>query len=218
MNGTARSGQARPAPRGGSSKLAKPALLETKALFGGSFNPPHRAHRALARLAIEALLLDELVVVPAGQPWQKPAGALASGLHREAMLRQQLQGLPRCTVSRVEIERQGASYSIDTLALLQRPGERWFLVIGQDQYARLSSWHRVGELLQRCTLAVAARAGEAVAADAALPPHAFVRLDLPADAVSASQVRAAIARGDDVTPLVGPEVAGYIANHHLYRD
>lgn len=191
--------------------------MTTKALFGGSFNPPHRAHRALALLAIEALQLDELIVVPAGQPWQKPAGELAPAEHREAMLRLQMQGLPRCTVSRVEIERQGASYSVDTLAQLQRSGERWFLVIGQDQYARLSSWHRVGELLRHCELAVAARAGEAVAADPALPPHRCVRLDLPADAVSASQVRRLLARGDDVTPLVGPEVAGYIANHHLYR-
>ena len=153
--------------------------MKRKALFGGSFNPPHRAHRALAQLAIEALQLGELVVVPAGQPWQKPAAELASADHREAMLRLQLQGVPHCSVSRVEIERQGSSYSIDTLALLQRPAERWFLVIGQDQYARLSSWHRVGELLQRCQLAVAARAGSAVAPDPALPPHHALRLDLP---------------------------------------
>lgn len=188
-----------------------------KALFGGSFNPPHRAHRALAQLALDALQLDELIAVPAGQPWQKPQTQLAVGEHRLAMLALQLQGLPRCRVSGTEIQRQGPSYSIDTLSSLRQPGESWFLLIGQDQYARLSSWHRVDDLLQACTLAVAARGGEPVAADPALPPHRCIRLDLPADRVSASQVRAALARGDDVTALVGAEVAGYIATHNLYR-
>ncbi len=188
-----------------------------KALFGGSFNPPHRAHRALAEAALDQLQLDELIAMPAGQPWQKAVGDLAPAEHREAMLRLQLAGLSRCTVSGWEIAQGGPSYSVDTLAALQRPGEHWFLVIGQDQYARLSSWHRVAELLQRCTLAVAARAGEAVAADPALPPHACQRLDLPADTVSASQVREQIARGIEITPLVGAQVAGYIADHHLYR-
>jgi len=132
-------------------------------------------------------------------------------------LRLQLAGLPRCTVSGWEIAHSGPSYSVDTLAALQRPRARWWLVIGQDQYARLSTWKHVDELLQRCELAVAARAGEAVAADPALPPHRCRRLDLPADTVSASQVRERLARGDDVTPLVGTQVAGYIADHHLYR-
>lgn len=188
-----------------------------KALFGGSFNPPTRAHRALAEAALAQLDLDELVAVPAGQPWQKAGQALADGAHRAAMTELALAGLPRCRVSRLEIERAGPSYSIDTLAALQSgSGEDWFLVIGQDQYARLSSWHRVGELLARCQLAVAARAGSAVQADPALPPHRLRRLELPADAVSASQVRERLARGDDVTPLVGEHVAGYIAHHHLY--
>jgi nicotinate-nucleotide adenylyltransferase len=191
--------------------------LIRKALFGGSFNPPHRAHRALAEAALAQLQLDELIAMPAGQPWQKSGAALAPAGHREAMLRLQLAGLPRCTVSRWEIEQGGPSYSVDTLAALQRPGEQWFLVIGQDQYARLSSWQRWLELLQRCELAVAARAGEAVAADPLLPPHRCHRLDLPADTVSASQVREQLARGDDVTPLVGAQVAGYIADQHLYR-
>ncbi len=191
--------------------------LIRKALFGGSFNPPHRAHRALVEAALDQLRLDELVAMPAGRPWQKAAAELAPAEQREAMLRLQLAGLPRCTVSRWEIERDGPSYSVDTLAALRQPGEHWFLVIGQDQYARLSSWHRVDELLQACELAVAARAGDAVVADPQLPPHRRQILELPADPVSASQVRAAVARGIEITPLVGAQVAGYIADHHLYR-
>jgi nicotinate-nucleotide adenylyltransferase len=191
--------------------------LKRIGLFGGSFNPPHRAHRALAALTIEALSLDELVLMPAGQPWQKSGTALVSGEHRVAMLALQMQDLPKLRISRLEIEREGPSYSIDTLLALRQPGQDWFLVIGQDQYARLSSWHRVHELLAACTLAVAARGDQAVWADPALPSHRCIRLDLPADAVSASQVRALLARDEDVTKLVGYEVARYIAETSLYR-
>jgi adenosylcobinamide-GDP ribazoletransferase len=105
----------------------------------------------------------------------------------------------------------------DTLDALQasQPGE-WFLVIGQDQYAHLSSWRRVDALLAACTLAVVGRGDAAVAPDPALPPHRAVHLHLPADAVSASGVRAAVAQGADISPLVGNEVARYIAQHSLY--
>lgn len=187
-------------------------------LFGGSFNPPHRAHRALAELSLRELKLDRLLVVPAGRPWQKAASELAGGAHRLAMTRLALQGLAGIEVSPIEIERDEPSTSIATLTRLQaaRPGAEWFLVIGQDQYARMSGWKSVPDLLARCTLAVTARAGQAVQADPALPPHRMQLLHLPADAVNATEIRTALSRGADVTPMVGPEVAGYIAQHHLY--
>lgn len=187
-------------------------------LFGGSFNPPHRAHRALAALAVQQLALDELLVMPAGQPWQKAGSALAPAAHRLAMTRLALQGLERVQVSDWEIQQPEPSTSIATLEHLQteQPGADWFLVIGQDQYAQFSSWKRWPELLARCTLAVAARAGEAVRADPALPPHRCIPLALPADRISATALRADCARGADISPMVGPEVAGYIAQHHLY--
>ncbi len=187
------------------------------ALFGGSFNPPHRAHRALAAAAVAQLQLDELVVMPAGQPWQKAGQPMAEANHRLAMLRLQMQGLPHVSVSALELEATGPSISADTLATLQqqRPGD-WFLVIGQDQYARLSSWRRVEALLAACTLAVVQRGDQAVQADPALPPHRVVQLHMPADTCSASGVRAARAQGADVSSLVGPEVASYIDQHTLY--
>ena len=186
-------------------------------LYGGSFNPPHRAHRALAQAAVDQLGLDELVLMPAGQPWQKAGQALADGAHRLAMLRLAMSGLAGIGISSWELDRAEPSVSADTLAALQvqRPGD-WFLVIGQDQYARLSTWRRLDALLAACTLAVVARGGEAIAPDPALPPHRAVALAMPPDAVSASGVRAAIAQGDDISPLVGNEVARYIAQHTLY--
>jgi len=187
-------------------------------LFGGSFNPPHRAHRALAQLAVEQLALDDLIVMPAGQPWQKAGTALAPAEHRLAMARLLLQGLPGVRVSAWETEQAEASTSIATLAHLQavHPEAEWFLVIGQDQYEKFSSWKHWPELLQRCTLAVAGRAGQPPRPDPALPPHRSVLLALPADRISATALRADCARGADISPMVGPEVAGYIAHHHLY--
>jgi nicotinate-nucleotide adenylyltransferase len=171
----------------------------------------------LAELAIEALELDELVVMPAGQPWQKVGLQLAAGRHRAAMLALQMAGMDKVVISTLELDRDGPSYSIDSLNALRQPEQDWFLVIGQDQYARLSSWRLVEELLAACTLAVAARAHQRVQADPALPPHRSVVLHLPADAVSSSQVRALLARDEDITELVGPEVAGYIAETYIYR-
>lgn len=186
-------------------------------LFGGSFNPAHRAHRALAQAAVAQLGLDELVVMPAGQPWQKAGQPMAEGRHRLAMLRLQMEGLSGVSVSSWELDRPEPSVSADTLATLQTAQQgAWFLVIGQDQYARLSTWRRVDALLAACTLAVVARGGEAIAPDPALPPHRAQALAMPADAISASGVRAAILQGADISPLVGNEVARYIAQHTLY--
>ncbi|HEX7435379.1 MAG TPA: adenylyltransferase/cytidyltransferase family protein, partial [Caldimonas sp.] len=83
-------------------------------LFGGSFDPVHNAHVALAKVALAQLKLDELRWVPAGQPWQK-ARALSDAVHREAMLRLAIADEPRFTLSRIELERGGASYTLDTV-------------------------------------------------------------------------------------------------------
>ena len=186
-------------------------------LFGGSFNPPHRAHRALAIAAVQQLRLNELVVMPAGQPWQKQGQPMAAGEHRLAMLSLQLQGLAHVRVSSWEVDRPEASVSADTLAALQvqQPGQ-WFLVIGQDQYARLSTWRHLQALLANCTLAVVQRGAQPIRADPALPLHRCETLQMPPDTISASGVRAAIAAGADISPMVGDDVARYIAQHTLY--
>ena len=129
-------------------------------LFGGSFDPVHNAHLALARAALAELQLDEVRWVPAGQPWQK-ARALTAAVHREAMLRLALAGEPRFVLDRTEIRRPGPSYTLDTVRELAaaQPGTEWFLIIGHDQYAGLHTWNGWQELLARVTLAVANRPG-----------------------------------------------------------
>ena len=189
-------------------------------LFGGSFDPPHRAHVALARLARDHLQLDALFVVPAGDPWQKAHRTLQPAEHRLAMTALAFGGEARIAVDPIELQRQGPSYTLDTVRALQarQPGE-WFLVIGQDQYARIDTWHGWAELLPRVTLAVAARAGRLPEPPAALQgiAHRSIVLPLPALPLSSSDVRMRLARREDVSTLVPPAVAGYIAQHHLYE-
>lgn len=190
-------------------------------LLGGSFDPVHLAHLSLAHNALQQLALDELRWVPAGQPWQKAGRSLAAAEHREAMLKLMIGSEARFVLDRCELQRQGPSYTIDTVdaILAARPEQTLFLVLGQDQYARLHTWHRWRDLLSRVTLAVAARAGEAVQASEALKGLEFgmIRLEMPAQNISSSAVRAANARGEDIRPMVGEAVAGYIAHHRLYE-
>jgi nicotinate-nucleotide adenylyltransferase len=190
-------------------------------LFGGSFDPPHNAHLALARTARDALQLDELRWVVAGQPWQKEGKGrvMTAAAHREAMVRLALGREPRFVLDRREIERAGPSYTLDTVRELQatQPAAQCFLIIGADQYAGLHTWQGWQELLGRVVLAVANRPG-------ALPPvhpevlrHAHRMVPLPMLDVSSTEIRQRVAAGLDITELVPPPVARYIDQHALYR-
>lgn len=187
-------------------------------LFGGSFDPVHNAHLALARQALDGLPLDELRWVPAGNPWQKHR-APTPAAHREAMLRLALAGEPRFVLERCELQRSGPSYTLDTVRELQAatPGAQWFLIIGQDQYVNLHTWHGFEELLQRVTLAVAQRPGHGAAADARVLASPMRALALPAMEVAATDIRARVAADADISTLVPPAVALYIQQHGLYR-
>lgn len=191
--------------------------LRRVAIFGGSFDPPHNAHVALAQTAREALALDEVRWIPAGQPWQK-ARAVTPGEHREAMVRLAIAGLPGQCLSRIELDRSGPSVTLDTVLALraQEPGTEWVLLIGSDQYANLHTWRGWRDLLALTVLAVAQRPGESAAPDPAVQhPHRVVPLAM--SDVSATTIRARAARGDRVDDLVPPAVARYIEQHHLYK-
>ena len=192
-------------------------------ILGGSFDPPHLAHLALGRLAMQQLALDELRWLPAGAPWQKAGRPMAAGAHRTAMLAALLQGEPGHVIDPRELRRSGPTYTIDTVRELQAetPDADWFFILGQDQYGRFDTWRDWPELLQRLTLAVAARAGEAPAPPAALAghPHRTTVLPLPGQDIAASDIRTQLAAGlppAKLAPLVGAAVAGYIDQHLLY--
>lgn len=195
-------------------------------LFGGSFDPPHLAHLALASAARDALALDEVLWLPAGRPWQKAEREMASADERAAMVELLLQGQHGFALDRRELARQGLSYTIDTVREIhaEQPEAALFLIIGQDQYAHFDTWREAAELMARITLAVAAREGQQIAPPPLLAeiPHTFATVPLPRMDISSTGIRQQIAdhpadSTGALTPLVGAAVARYIDQHRLYR-
>lgn len=193
--------------------------LRRVAIFGGSFDPPHNAHVALARIARQALALDEVRWIPAGQPWQK-ARAMTPAVHREAMVRLAIDGEPGQVLDRIELERSGPSVTLDTVEAFraQEPGTEWVLLIGGDQYANLHTWRGWERLLDLTVLAVAQRPGVQAEPDPAVRQRPHRVVPLPMLDIASTTIRARVARGDRVDALVPPAVARYIDQHHLYRD
>ena len=203
---------------------AAPVAMERVGVFGGAFDPPHRAHRALAEAALSALQLDRLHILPTGQAWHK-ARALSDAEHRLAMCRLAFDDLPAVQVDDREIRRASASYTVDTLEELRAeyPGARLFLVVGEDQLAAFRSWRRWQEVLAMATLVVAARAdAQGVTALKAPPDLPFQRLDMPLSPVSSTTIRALAAAGargrESLAALVPEAVASYISLHSLYQQ
>jgi nicotinate-nucleotide adenylyltransferase len=187
-------------------------------LFGGTFDPPHVAHLALAHAALDTLALDVVRWIPAGRPWQKSRVLTAAG-HRAAMVALAIEEEPRFVLDRIEVDRDGPSFTLDTVRALQAagPDAQWTLLIGADQYATLHTWHDWPELLQRVVLAVANRPGAAppVHPDVLRHPHRVV--PLPMLPVSSTEIRARVADGLPIDGMVPPRVARYIARHALYQ-
>jgi nicotinate-nucleotide adenylyltransferase len=192
--------------------------LKRIGLFGGTFDPVHNAHVALACSALADLQLDEVRWIPAGQPWQK-ARQISPAADREAMVRLAIRGEARFVLDRIELQREGPSFTLDTVRELQAamPGHDWWLLIGHDQYAGLHTWNHWQELLSRVTLAVANRPGvaPAVHADVQRFPHRSVPLAMLD--ISSTDIRQRTAAGQDISKLVPADVAGYIEQRALYR-
>jgi len=187
-------------------------------LLGGTFDPVHLAHVALAHAALDVFDLHELRWVPAGRPWQK-AHLITAAEHREAMVQLAIEGEPRFSIDRFEIERESASYTLDTVRTLQarEPDNELFLIIGHDQYAGLHTWDRWQELLTRVTLAVANRPGMAAAVDPQVMAQPHRAVPLPMLDISSTDIRQRAASGLDISTLVPAAVARYIDQHRLYQ-
>ena len=179
-------------------------------ILGGTFDPVHNAHLALARAALDELDLDKLLFIPTGAPkYRHPA--VASGEDRVAMLRLALSGNPKYEVDTRELQPGASGYTVDTLQALRDEGHRnLYLLMGADQYAKLASWHRPDEVARMAKIAVFNRPGFQLKENVKLIPMQ----PLP---ISASEVRARVKRGEDISPLVPPPVADYIARRGLYR-
>ena len=189
-------------------------------LLGGSFDPVHQAHIALALAARDALDLSRVELLPAARPWQR--GQLgAAPEHRLHMLELACAAHPGLTVNPVELQRGGTTYTIDTLAALP-DSARYTWILGADQLANFCTWHRWRDVLHYVRLAVAERPGAPFEPPAelmqALTPDGLVRIPFTPQPVSATAIRLALAAGQSVDGLLDPRVLDYIRTHRLYLD
>jgi nicotinate-nucleotide adenylyltransferase len=184
-------------------------------VLGGTFDPVHNGHLALAAAAREELALDEVLFVPAGQPWRKAGREIASDEDRLAMLRLALAGEPAYRIATFELEREGPSYTADTLEALraERPDDELFFLMGEDALADLPNWVRPDRIVGLATLAVARRSDGNGAADA----ERVVWLKMPLVPVSATDIRERVRRGEPIEDMVPPAVADYIRERGLYN-
>jgi nicotinate-nucleotide adenylyltransferase len=190
-------------------------------ILGGTFDPPHAGHVAAARAVIEQVGLDRLLLVVANDPWQKSGQrAISPAEDRYALTEALAREIPGAEVSRLEIDRGGPSYSVDTAdAVLAATGEaglaaELFLVVGADLVPELASWHRVEYLQRLVTLAVVSRPTGVAPAPA--PGWRVVRVDGPQVAVSSSDIRDLLASGRSVEGMVPEAVIRCIHRRGLY--
>jgi nicotinate-nucleotide adenylyltransferase len=198
-------------------------------ILGGTFNPPHLGHLALARHARDELALDRVVLMPVHTPPHKPGGEDPGPEHRLAMCRLAAAGDRGLSACALELERGGPSYTADTLSEIHErdPEAGLTFIVGADTARTLPSWHEPQRVLELADLAVASRSGSdraqvgaaiaqaAAGASGAAPRVHFLEM-APIDA-SSSLARTRIAAGESAVEMLGPEVAAYIAEHGLYR-
>jgi nicotinate-nucleotide adenylyltransferase len=184
-------------------------------IVGGTFDPVHVGHLMDASAARHQLGLDRVLVVVARDPWQKRDRVIAPAEIRYDMVVAALDGANGIDASRIELERDGPTYTIDTVEQLTKPGRELFLVVGSDVAAGLPSWHRVDELRALVTLAIVDRDIEPFPAPVGwrVERVAVPRLDL-----SSTDLRQRVAAGEPVDFLVPAPAARILRAHHLYES
>jgi nicotinate-nucleotide adenylyltransferase len=200
-------------------------------VFGGTFDPPHLGHLALAESARDELGLARVLFVPAADPPHKRSRSMSSLTHRLAMTRLAVRGLPGFAVSDLEARRPGPSYTVETLRQLKRrhPRAELWLLLGEDSLRDLTNWREPREILALARIAVAprparratqARRGDATrrgSRPARIPERRITWLSGPLLDISSSDLRARARRGGSLRILVPDAVARYALRHRLYR-
>jgi nicotinate-nucleotide adenylyltransferase len=185
-------------------------------LYGGCFNPVHQGHLAAARGAATALQLDKVIFIPSGNPPLKGPVGLAPGAHRLAMLELALAGEPAMQACAIEIDRQGPSYTVDTVSALRASfpaGTEFIFLLGDDCADRLPRWKGIDHLHAMLRFAILPRLGRT----RHLADDRLIWLDFARTEISSTQVRGLLAEGSSPSEaLVSPQVMEYITRHELY--
>lgn len=186
-------------------------------VMGGTFDPIHHGHLVAASEVAQSFDLDEVIFVPTGEPWQK--SGVTPSEHRYLMTVIATASNPRFTTSRVDINREGPTYTIDTLRDLhtERPDAELFFITGADAISQILGWKDVRELWELAHFVAVSRPGHELSVSG-LPNQDVSLLEVPALAISSTDCRARVKRGFPVWYLVPDGVVQYISKHHLYRS
>ncbi|MCH8814929.1 MAG: nicotinate-nucleotide adenylyltransferase [Chloroflexi bacterium] len=181
-------------------------------VLGGSFDPIHLGHLILGETAREQLSLDKVMFIPAGNQWRKEGRGVAAAEYRLAMVRLAVDGNSAFEVSTMEIDRDGPTYTVETLAQLhaESPGIEISFIVGVDALADMPHWKEPRRIFELAMVCVAARVGEAVEDDR------VTRIEMPEVNISSSVVRERVKEGKSIRYLVPDAVERYVREHGLY--
>ena len=185
-------------------------------VMGGTFDPIHHGHLVAASEVASAFNLDGVLFVPTGTPWQKDK--VTDGEHRYLMSVIATASNPRFTVSRVDIDREGPTYTVDTLRDIQKayPGAELFFITGADAVKQILEWKDHEQLWPLAHFVAVTRPGHKLELPPA-PEGAISILEIPALAISSTDIRARVVEGEPVWYLVPDGVVQYIGKHKLYQ-
>lgn len=187
---------------------------ERLGILGGTYDPVHVGHVVAAVDVRAALRLDRVAMVPAGDPWQKRGRVTASREQRIAMVELACEGIDGVEVSRVEVDRDGATVTADTLEALAAPDRELFLLLGADAVANMPTWRRLEETRALATVVVVEREGEHAGPPG--PGWRFHHVAIPRLDVSSSEIRERRRTGRPIDGLTPPAVVRFIREHDLY--
>jgi nicotinate-nucleotide adenylyltransferase len=187
-------------------------------VMGGTFDPVHHGHLVAASEVADRFALDEVLFVPTGLPWQKSTTIVSPPEDRYLMTVVATASNPRFSVSRVDIDRAGPTYTADTLADLheQFPGAQLYFITGADALSQILSWHKINELFELAHFVGVTRPGYELA-DGHLPEGVVSLVEVPAMAISSTDCRNRVAQGHPVWYLVPDGVVQYITKRNLYQ-
>jgi len=188
-------------------------------IFGGTFNPPHIGHLLTAERVGDALQLDSVLFIPSFISPHKQEGEERTAEHRLAMTRLAAAENPRFAVSDIEVRRPGPSYTIETVRSLrhERPEDRFFLIIGMDNYITFHLWREANELVRAVSLVVMNRPSYPKRMNEVIGTDRVMFTDVPDIDISSSDIRCRVREGRSIRHLVPASVETYIVEHGLYR-
>ena len=186
-------------------------------ILGGTFDPPHVAHLIAAELAVGEFALDKMLWMPATQSPLKSRPDISSVEDRLAMTRLAIQGNPKFEVSRIELDRGGASFAIETLRSLRKQfaDAEMYLLIGRDQFEQFASWRKPEEILRLAKVIVMDRPGDAANASTQFDTS-VTYLTMPLLEISATEIRRRVRADESIRYQVPDAVIDYIQQHKLY--